>query len=139
MQLITDLQSSAPELRINQALNTITIDGVAPVFQINGRVQKIDRLIDLAPDRIARIEMTNYHDLQYNAPVFNIILKPAPSGGTISLYTQDAVTTPKAYAKASGTFNYKKSEFLFDYRYIYRNSSKIFSNNQEAYVAPDFT
>lgn len=137
-QLLSDMQSIAPELRVDQVMHTITIDGEAPVFQVNGRLQKMDRLIDLNPEQIARIEMTNYRDLQYNAPVFNIILKPASKGGSVSLYTQEPVTTLKSYTKATGTFNYKKSEFFFDYQFVYRNSSDEIANASESYIAPEF-
>lgn len=137
-QLLTDMQSMAPELEINPIMRTISINGESPVFKVNGRVQSVDRLIDLAPDRIARIEYTNYRDLQYNAPVINIILKPAEMGGYVSLYDQSALTTLKSYAKATGAFNYKKSEFLFDYNYIYRNSTDEITREYEGYVAPDF-
>lgn len=134
--LLSDLRASVPELRVNPILHTISIDDQTPVFQINGRVQNMDRLISLSPERIARIEMTNYRDPQYNAPVFNIILKPAPKGGSVAIYSQDAVTTPKVYAKTTGTFNRKNSEVLFDYKWVYRNSSDEITNSTESYTDP---
>lgn len=112
--------------------------GRPPVFQINGRRQYVDRLITLSPERIERIEMTTYRDPQYDAPVFNIILKPVSRGGTISVQSENAVTTPKTYTIANGTFNYKKSEFMFDYKLVYRNSKKEISNVEESYLGPDF-
>lgn len=134
--LLSDLRASVPELRVNPILHTISIDDQTPVFQINGRVQNMDRLISLSPERIARIEMTNYRDPQYNAPVFNIILKPTPKGGSVAIYSQDAVTTPKVYAKTTGTFNRKNSEVLFDYKWVYRNSSDEITNSTESYTDP---
>ena len=138
MQLLSDLQSISPELKVNQDSHTITIDGNTPIFQINGRRQYVDRLITLSPERIERIEMTTYRDPQYDAPVFNIILKPVSRGGTISIQSENAVTTPKTYTVANGTFNYKKSEFMFDYKLVYRNSKKEISNVEESYLGPDF-
>ena len=137
-QLLADLQSRTSELEVNPVMESILINGVTPVFQINGRIQPINRLMHLSPERVQKIEMITYNDIRYGAPVFNIILKPATSGGDISLRTQVAATTPKTYSTANGSINYKKSEFNFNYSQTFRNSDEQYENSEESYIAPDF-
>lgn len=136
---MTDLQNKSPELRVIHSTGNIDIkiNGESPVFLINGRIRSQDRIINLTPERIQRIEMTTYSDIRYGSPVINIILKPATYGGNLSLYSQQAVTTPKVYSTASGSFNYDKSQIVFDYRLIYRKSNKEYTSNNESYIAPD--
>ncbi len=137
-QLLADIQSRTSELEVNPVMESILINGVTPVFQINGRIQPINRLMHLSPERIQKIEMITYNDIRYGAPVFNIILKPATSGGDISLRTQVAATTPKTYSTANASINYKKSEFNFNYSQTFRNSDEQYENSEESYIAPDF-
>lgn len=54
-----------PGLRVNSALQKITIDDRTPVYQINGREQPLTRILNINPKDIVRIEYSNVPGIRY--------------------------------------------------------------------------
>jgi len=127
-----------PGLKVDRALRTITIDGGTPILKINGKEVSIQRVTNLNPQNIKRIEYSNTPGSRYldrgAAGVINIVLKEADDGGSVELDAEGAFTTWFLNGYANASYHKGRSEFLLEYSGSYRNYSKNPSSDTETFT-----
>lgn len=129
-----------PGLRVNRALQKITIDDRTPVYQINGREQPLSRILNINPKDIVRIEYGNVPGIRYLdrnvAGIINFILKERQEGGSVMSYLGTALLSPEINANFTGTYNKKKSEFALTYGVNWSNVNERITNSYNEYIKP---
>lgn len=130
-----------PGLRVNSALQKITIDDRTPVYQINGREQPLTRILNINPKDIVRIEYSNVPGIRYLdrnvAGVINFVLKERSEGGSFSGWFGTSLMSPIVNANLTGTYNKGKSEFSLTYGVNWRKDSKRFTDSYSEYIKPE--
>lgn len=137
---LLDMQQ-LPGLKVDRALGSIKVDGGDPVFKINGKEVQPNRLINLNPEKVKRIEYSNSPGLRYldrgSTGIINIVLKEPDDGGSIFL---DAGTDPQLMmsdAYFNGSYHKGKSEFALEYYFSRRNYKHGPSEDDDFYIAPE--
>ena len=129
-----------PGLRIDRALQTITIDGGTPVFQINGREVPVHRIANLDPRKVKRIEYANTPGVRYidrgATGIINIILKESDDGGSVFLNAESDVQVMMSDAYASTSYHKGKSEFALEYNFSRRAYKHGPSEDHDQYIDP---
>ena len=129
-----------PGLKVDVALETVTVDGGAAVLQINGKEVPLRRVSNLRADQIKRVEYINNPGVRYLdrgvAGIINIILKERDEGGHIDAYGQSALTTGFVNSGLSGSYYRGKSEFILGYFLNYRNYDDVPSRQDDSYLSP---
>ena len=142
ISLLNELKLKMPGLRINEALQTITIDGSAPVFMINGKKQPLSKVQGLNHQDILRIEYSNTPDLRHiddgNGGVINFIMKTPVQGGFIMANTNQAITTMRNRSQLTGSYFKKKSEWSMQYNTTWRDSKKVYDNKNERFIGREY-
>jgi len=127
-----------PGLKVDKALKTITIDGGTPILKINGKEVSIQRITNLNPQNIKRIEYSNTAGARYldrgATGVINIVLKEADDGGNVELDAEGAFTTWFLNGYANASYHKGHSEFLMEYYGSYRNYHKNPSSDTETFT-----
>lgn len=130
-----------PGLKVDRALQSVTVDGGTPVFKINGREVEAVRIINLDPDKVRRIEYSNSPGLRYldrgATGVINFVLKDADDGGDVYL---DAGTDPllmMSDAYTSGSYHKGRSEFELQYYFSRRHYEHGPNEDIDSYIAPE--
>ena len=104
-----------PGLKVDVALQTITVDGGTVILQINGKEVPVARLANLRADQIKRVEYSNNPGTRYldrgASGVINIILKEREDGGSLVAQGQSALTTGFVNGYLLGSYHKGKSEF----------------------------
>lgn len=134
-------QLDLPGLRSDPILRKITVEGGNPVYLIGGRQQNLNRILNLNPRDILRIEYSNnpgprYIERGYTG-VINVVLRDRVSGGSVYGYAQSAVTTGNADAGVQGSYNTNKSEFVVSYDFSYRKYKHWKADGWERYISSD--
>lgn len=134
-------QLDLPGLRSDPVTRTIRVEGGSPVYLVNGRQQDLNRILNLNPQDILRIEYSNnpgprYIEQGYTG-VINVVLRAKTRGGSVYGNAQSAVTTGTADAGVQGSYNTDKSEILFAYYFSLRDFNKWRNDSWERYIAPD--
>lgn len=128
-----------PGLKVDKALKTITIDGGTPILKINGKPVSLQRVTNLNPQSIKRIEYSNTPGARYldrNATgEINIVLKEAEDGGSVELDIEGAFTTWFLNGYANASYHKGHSEFLLEYSGSYRNYHKNPSSDTETFTS----
>lgn len=126
-----------PGMNVNPVEQRISIDGQAPIYQINGRPQSREQILGLKPENIARIEYSNTPSIRYinqNAGgIINFILKERQTGGTAYANAMVSPMTGFLNGTLSSSFNYKKSEFTFLYNNTWRDYNDRWTEREEAF------
>ena len=118
-----------PGLKVDVALQSITVDGGMAILQINGKEVPLARLANLKADQIRRVEYSNNPGIRYldrgAAGIINIILKEREDGGSIVAQAQTALTTGFVNGYLQGSYHKGKSEFALEYTLGYRNYDNV--------------
>lgn len=130
-----------PGLKVDKAFESIKIDGGTPILKINGREVQSNRLVNLDPNKIKRIEYSNSPGLRYldrgATGVINIVLKEADDGGSIYLDARSDVRFMMNDAYANGSYHKGKSEFALEYSFSRRHYQHGPSEDYDSYIAPE--
>ncbi len=142
INLLSELKMKMPGLKVNEALQTVSIDGGKPIFLINGKVQPLFKIQGINHQEILRIEYSNSPDIRYAdqgaTGIINFIMKPTHSGGFLMVNTNNAITTFRNRAQISASYHVKKSEWTFNYNTIFRDSKNEYTNLSEKYIGREF-
>lgn len=137
LNLLSEIKVKMPGLTINEALQTVSIDGGGVIFQINGKQEPFSKIRTLNHQNIARIEYRNTPDIRHGdgaSGIINFIMKPRQEGGSIMIQADNAVTTLRSNTIIGGSYFYKKSEWSLNYNNIWRKSTKQYSDIREQYI-----
>lgn len=129
-----------PGLKVDVALQRITVDDGTAILQINGKEVPVARLANLKAEQIKRVEYSNNPGTRYldrdASGVINIILKEREDGGSITAHGNTALTTGFANGYLLGSYHKGKSEFALEYTLGYRNYRHDPSENEDTYIDP---
>lgn len=129
-----------PGLKVDVALQRITVDGGTAILQINGKEVPITRLANLKAEHIKRVEYSNNPGTRYldrgASGVINIILKEREDGGSVMAHGNTALTTGFANGYLLGSYHKGKSEFALEYTLGYRNYRHDLSVDEDTYLDP---
>ena len=127
-----------PELRVDVALQSITVDGGMAILQINGKEVPLARLANLKADQIKRVEYSNNPGTRYldrgASGIINIILKEREDGGSIVAQAQSALSTGFVDGYLQGSYHKGKSEFALEYTLGYRNYDRVPYELEDSYL-----
>lgn len=125
---LLDMQQ-LPGLKVNMALQNITIDGGSPILQINGKEVSMTRFCNVKADKIKRIEYSNNPGIRYldrgASGIINVILKEQDDGGSVVTRISSALTTGKVDGYFFGSYHKGRSEFSVQYNVNYRNYNDV--------------
>ena len=129
-----------PGLKVDVALQSITVDGGLAILQINGKEVPVARLANLKAEQIKRVEYSNNPGIRYldrgASGIVNIILKEREDGGSIVANGNTALTTGFANAYLQGSYHVGKSEFALEYSLGYRNYDSVPYEMEDSYLDP---
>lgn len=118
-----------PGLRVDVALQRITVDGGTAILQVNGKEVPLARLANLKAEQVKRVEYSNNPGARYldrgASGIINIVLKEREDGGSIMAGATTAFTTGFANSEIQGSYHKGKSEFMLDYSLSYRNYNDV--------------
>lgn len=127
-----------PGLRIDVALQRITVDGGTAILQINGKEVPLARLANLKAEQVKRVEYSNSPGIRYldrgASGIINIILKEREDGGSIVAQGQTAFNTGFADGYLMGTYHRGRSEFALEYSTSYRNYDSVPYALEDSYI-----
>lgn len=143
LSLLSTLQMKMPGLYVNVAMQKATIENRTPVYQINGKEVPFSRILTINNDNVLRIEYHDTPDIRYadrGAPgIINFVMRPVQEGGSVTANVMSAVTTGVVNASVGATYNYKKSEWAFNYNTNWRNYDEWQSEGSETFIGKDAT
>ena len=126
-----------PGLRVDVALQSITVNGGMAILQINGKEVPLARLANLKADQIKRVEYSNNPGTRYldrgASGIINIILKEREDGGSIVAQAQSALSTGFVNGYLQGSYHKGKSEFALEYTLGYRNYDRVPYELEDSY------
>ncbi|MBQ9076614.1 MAG: TonB-dependent receptor [Muribaculaceae bacterium] len=141
MNLLSQLSIKMPGLRVNQLLQSATIDGRRPVYQINGKEESLTKVLALNHNNILRIEYRNNPDIRYAdkgaAGIINFVMKPKQEGGSVLADVNASPMTGFINSRISGTYYHKKSEWSLTYANSWRDYDKQYISNRSEYIGRD--
>lgn len=125
-----------PRLTINPIMNEVSLAGEGNVqFCINGVMVNSQDIRAIQPNEVIRVEYLDNPGVRYGDAdvVINYILKREITGGSVSFDLGNAVTTSFGDDQIAIKFNYKKSEFGFNYSIRYRNPTKVWGDEERTF------
>ena len=127
-----------PGLKVDVALQSITVDGGLAILQINGKEVPVARLANLKAEQIKRVEYSNNPGTRYldrgASGIVNIILKEREDGGSIVAKAESALTTGFVNGYLLGSYHKGKSEFALEYTLGYRNYDSVPYELEDSYL-----
>ena len=127
-----------PGLKVDVALQSITMDGGLAILQIGGKEVPVARLANLKAEQIKRVEYSNNPGIRYldrgASGIINIILKEREDGGSIVANGNTAFTTGFANGYLQGSYHVGKSEFSLEYTLGYRNYHNVPYELEDSYL-----
>ena len=127
-----------PGLKVDVALQSITVDGGMVILQINGKEVPVARLANLRADQVKRVEYSNNPGTRYldrgASGIINIILKEREDGGSIVAQGNTAFSTGFADGYLLGSYHKGKSEFALEYTLGYRNYDNVPYELEDSYL-----
>lgn len=127
-----------PGLKVDVALQTITVDGGTVILQINGKEVPVARLANLRAEQVKRVEYSNNPGTRYldrgASGIINIILKEREDGGSVVAQGNTALTTGFVDGYLLGSYHKGKSEFALEYTLGYRNYDKVPYELEDSYL-----
>ena len=130
-----------PGLRVDPALGKITVDGGQPVLMINGKERSRERVCNLDPTKILRIEYSNNPGIRYldrgASGIINFVLREAEDGGSAYLHAESALTTGFVNGYGNASYHKGRSEFLLEYRLNMRDYDDDPMTLSEQFLAPE--
>ncbi len=127
-----------PGLKVDVALQSITVDGGAVILQINGKEVSVARLANLRAEQVKRVEYSNNPGTRYldrgASGVINIILKEREDGGSLVAQGNTAFTTGFANGYLMWSYHKGRSEVALEYTLGYRNYRQDPSEEEDSYL-----
>ncbi len=134
LNLLTNLSFNTTYLKINEPLRTITIDGQEPTILINGQPKALRDFMALSPERIEKVDFVLHPEPRFGRPYINIITRPIEKGGSAMVDANAALTTPKEWHQAAGSFVRDNKEFSVNYDGLFRRGTKEYYDREERYI-----
>lgn len=132
-----------PGLKVDVALQSITVEGGMAILQINGKEVTLNRLANLKAEQVKRVEYSNNPGTRYldrgASGIINIILKEREDGGSIVAQGQTAFNTGFVNGYLQGSYHRGKSEFALEYTLGYRNYDNVPYELEDSYLDPSRT
>lgn len=132
-----------PGLRVDVALEQITVDGGLAVLQIDGKEVPVSRLSHLRADQIKRVEYNSNPGIRYlergASGVINIILKEREDGGSIMAHGRSPLNGRVVNGMLRGDYHRGKSDFALEYTLEYRNYDNVPYELEDSYLDPSRT
>ena len=137
VQLLSNLM--IPSISVSEALGTISSSGQAVQVRINGREASVDQVRNLLPSTIKRVEWIQNPGLRYNGAntVLNFIVTNPEVGGSLMLYTNQALNMAWGQYNPSAKFNFGKSQIEVGGGYKLTENLKIYRDYTETFTTPD--
>ncbi len=130
-----------PGLRVDPALGKISVDGGTPVLMVNGKERSRERVNNLDPTKILRIEYSNNPGIRYldrgATGIINIVLREAEDGGSVYTHAESAFTTGFVNTYANASYHKGRSEFVLEYNLSHRDYDDDPLTLSEKFIAPD--
>ena len=127
-----------PGLKVDVALQTITVDGGTVILQINGKEVPVARLANLRAEQVKRVEYSNNPGTRYldrgASGIINIILKEREDGGSVVAQGNTAFNTGFVDGYLLGSYHKGKSEFALEYTLGYRNYDNVPYELEDSYL-----
>lgn len=122
INLLGNLQYSLPGLKVTESLNQVSVNGLAPVYMINGRKVSLSRILALNNSNIQHIEYYDNPQMRFGErPAINFVLKPRVDGGSFLANINSAVTTENLGGNIGITYYKGKSEWNINYDLSHRD------------------
>lgn len=132
-----------PGLRVDKGMKSVTVNGGTPVYKINGKEVPFNRIANLNPESVKRIEYSENAGIRYldrgASGIINFVLKDSDDGGSFYIDASSAVTTAFRDGNMMGSYHKGKSEIMLSYWYSERDYKKGPAHGVESYLAPDRT
>lgn len=127
-----------PGLKVDVALQSVTVDGGTAILQINGKEVPLTRLANLRADQVKRVEYSNNPGTRYldrgASGIINIILKEREDGGSVVAQGSSAFTTGLVNGYLQGSYHKGRSEFALEYTLGYRNYHQDPTEHEDRYL-----
>lgn len=125
---LLDMQQ-LPGLKVDVALQNITVDGGSPILQINGKEVSMTRFCNIKADKIKRIEYSNNLGIRYldrgASGIINVIMKEQEDGGSVIGRLSSAITTGMVDGYVFGSYHRGRSELSVQYSISHRNYNDV--------------
>ena len=136
--LLNELKTNMPGLKVNEALQTLSVDGGTPILMLNGKEVTLAKIQSIDHRRIQRIEYSNAPGIRYldrgATGVINIIMRDLPDGGQVAVSTNNALTTFRNRANVNAAYHMGKSEWSLNYNTLWRKSKHEHTDKDERFV-----
>lgn len=114
-----------PGLRVDVAQENITVNGGMPILMVNGKERSKERVMNLNPEKILRIEYSNNPSIRYMdrgaTGIINIILREPEDGGSVMVRANTAFTTGFVNGYVMASYNKGPHEIALEYNLNTRN------------------
>lgn len=141
ISLLNNLMIKMPGLQVNTMLQTVTVEGRTPIFQINGKEEPMYKVQTLNPKNILRIEYRNTPDIRYAdrgaSGIINFVTRPVQEGGNVMVNVVGSPMTGFLDGMITGTYFHKKSEWALTYHTSWRDYDEQFISSEEEYIGRD--
>lgn len=131
-----------PGLRVDVAQEKITVNGGTPILMINGKERSRERVVNLNPEKILRIEYSNNPSIRYMdrgaTGIINIILREPEDGGSFMVQANSALTTGFANGYLMSSYNKGPHEVALEYNMSTRNYGQNPVMLHDQYFDPRF-
>lgn len=139
--LLNNLMIKMPGLQVNTMLQTVTVEGRTPIFQINGKEEPMHKVQSLNPKNVLRIEYRNTPDIRYAdrgaSGIINFVTRPSSEGGSVMVNLNGSPMTGFFNGLVTGTYHHKKSELSFTYSNSWRDYDNQYRGTEEEYIGRD--
>lgn len=135
LNVISQAAFMCPEIRVNEILKTVTVNGQQAVILVNGVRRDISYLNSIDPDRIIRIEFTNYADIQFGAPYIDVRISEPKQGAYLIAEGFSDLNSKRENHMLSGGFRYNEHEFSVKYNGTYRHSTQEYTDTESKYIS----
>lgn len=136
LNVLSQTSFMCPEIRVNEILKTITVNGQDAIILVNGVRRDMSYLNSIDPDRINRIEFTNYADIQYGAPYIDVRISMAEQGGYLTVDGFSDLNSKRETHMLSGGYRYNNHEFSLKYDGTFRDNKKEYTCTESQYISP---
>lgn len=135
--------TNLPGLSVNVLEQTVSINGNAPVYMINGVVKTKQDILTISPKNIEKVEYSDNPTIRYldkgAGGIINIILKEKEDGGSFWGNVTASPMTGFLNTDLYFAYNQAKSEFSINYFNSWRDYDERWTNKEEAFIGPDYT
>lgn len=136
LNVVSQVAFMCPEIRVNEILKTITINGQEAILLVNGIKRDIDYLNSINPERIIKIEYADFADIRYGSPYIDVKIRQSEKGGFIMLDAMADINSRRENHQASGGYSSGNHEITVMYDGTFRDNKKEFTFSKSEYLAP---